>query len=194
MDHKIKYHDNEGEFYTLADILPEGNTPLDILAIGKFPTHTSVNIGHYYQGFQGKRFWGNLLEYGILNKVTQFEDDSCLLNPIKIGLTDLVKRPRESGNEPNQDEYIAGIKRICKIIENHSPKVLMFVYKKALDNMLFRFRLLTKYGFNENIEEIFHGRKVFVCPIAGVGAVTSHDIYKHMTELKNYCTKHILDQ
>lgn len=190
MDHKIKCHDKDGEFITLADILLDENTPLDILAIGKFPAPTSVSIGHYYQGLQGKRFWSNLLEYGILNKVTRFEDDSCLINPVKIGLTDIVKRPRESGNEPTKEEYLSGLRRVCEIIETYSPKVILFVYKKALDNFILH-RYPTNYGFNEHLEKLFEA-KVFVCPIAGVGGVSAQEIHKHMTDLKNYCNKHIL--
>lgn len=56
MDHRIKCYDNKGSFITLSDILPDDNTTLDILVIGKVPAPKCVSAGHYYQGTNGKRF------------------------------------------------------------------------------------------------------------------------------------------
>lgn len=125
-----------------------------------------------------------------MNKVTQFEDDSCLTNSIKIGLTDIVKRPREARNEPSQEEYLAGKSRIYEIIANHRPRVLVFTYKRVLDNFVSH-QFPTKYGFNENLENLFSGIKVFVCPLAGVGGVTRQEIEHHMTTLRDFLAFHI---
>ena len=95
---------------TLSDILPD-KPGLKILLIAKTPAIKSVNKGHYFQGPQGRMFWNRLAEYNILNvPFGEFEDEYLLDND--IGITDIVKVPRNFGNEPSDVEYRQGLQRI----------------------------------------------------------------------------------
>jgi len=155
------------EYSTLRDILPDSGT-LEILFIAKTPALLSVQVGHYFQGKQGKMFWNKLQEYGILHVPKgEHADEHLLFN--NYGITDIVKIPRNYGNEPSDEEYIIGIKRIMGNINTFRPRVIIFVYKRVLDNILkHNFNLQTKssYGFNPILEDYFHS-KVFVFPMPG---------------------------
>lgn len=186
---KIVLEDNGERFETLKDILPNVSTKLKILFIAKTPALKSVEAGHYFQGHQGKMFWSRLNEYGILTiKPNTFEDENLLENG--FGLTDIVKRPRDYGNEPSKLEYKAGSERILNIIDKHKPDVIIFVYKKVLDNILkwgYLLKVKSVYGFNDDLSKYFKSR-VFVFPMPGTPC-TSGQSTKSMTELKNYLRK-----
>ncbi len=152
---------------TLADILPD--TPgLKFLFVAKTPVPTSVEAGHYFQGKQGKMFWNKLAEFRILNvPAGQYHDDFLLKNG--YGITDIVKFPRYYGDEPTDFEYRDGMERILNLIKLHKPKVLIFVYKRVLDNILDRYFNIdekSKYGFNDDFKKLF-GAEVFVFPMPG---------------------------
>jgi mismatch-specific thymine-DNA glycosylase len=174
---------NGKNFDTLADILPvEGK--LKILFIAKTPANVSVDKGHYFQGTHGRMFWNKLAEYNIFNPpFGEFEDDYLLKN--NYGMTDIVKFPRDYGNEPSDEEYKNGLERILKIIKKHKPAVIVFVYKTVLDKVMkLRFGITHKsaYGFNPQFENYFKA-KVFVFPMPGTPCKTE-DGKKAMTELK----------
>ncbi len=186
MTHRIQIQ-KEGKTYdTLEDILPSDSTQLDMLIIGKVPAPKSVEAGHYFQGQQGKAMWNKLTDYEILKKNTLYHDDSLLHS--KIGITDIVKVPREFGNEPSFSEYSEGKKRIMSIIDTYKPKVIFFVYKPVLEHLVSPFDQIN-YGFNENLNKDFHGCKVFLFPMPGTGKVTKLIIERTMTELKTYLNK-----
>lgn len=180
---KTKVSVNGKDYDTLADILPnQGN--LKILFIAKTPATISVAAGHYFQGKQGRMFWNRLAEYKILNvPFGEFEDEYLLKN--NYGLTDIVKVPRDYGNEPSDAEYRSGLKRILTIIEKYKPSVIVFVYKKVLDNIVrlnFGINQKSKYGFNPQLEKHFK-TKVFVFPMPGTPCKTDEAKFA-MTELK----------
>jgi hypothetical protein len=77
-------------------------------------------------------FWNRLSEYNILKVPANKFADECLLTN-KYGLTDIVKVPRDYGNEPSDEEYKQGLGRIISTIEKCKPKVIVFVYKKQID-------------------------------------------------------------
>lgn len=169
---------------TLKDILPDTVKQLDILFIAKTPATKSVNAGHYFQGRQGQMFWNRLKEYGVLSvRPHTFEDENLIAN--NYGLTDIVKIPRDYGNEPSADEYKAGLDRILNTIKTFKPKVIVFVYKKVLDNILrygFGLTPLTQYGFNKDLVNLF-GSKVFVFPMPGTPCTTNQAVIA-MTDLQ----------
>lgn len=175
-------------YYTLKDIMPKDHL-LKILFVAKTPATISVNTGHYFQGKQGRMFWNMLAKYSILNVPQgQFEDDYLLDNG--YGLTDIVKVPRDYGNEPSDEEYINGLQRILNLIEKHKPKVIVFVYKRVLDNIIrlnFKGQLKTNYGFNVQLEKQFNS-KVFVFPMPGTPC-TKIESVTSMTELKTFLDK-----
>lgn len=167
---------------TLADILPD-EPGLKVLFVAKTPAPKSVAAGHYFQGSQGTAFWNRLREYEILDApLGHHEDDHLLKNG--FGITDIVKVPRDYGNEPSKDEYKAGTTRILEVIRAHSPLVTVFVYKKVLDQLLangFRRREKSVYGFNPALDSLF-GSRVFVFPMPGTPC-RSEDAHAAMLEL-----------
>lgn len=183
-NHKIKVITEKGDFETLADILPPRGDPLKILFIAKTPAPESVSAGHYFQGRQGKMLWNKLAQYNILHvNYGEFEDDHLLEN--NYGLTDIVKVPRSYGNEPSDEEYRLGLSRIMDLIRSHKPEVLVFVYKKPLDQILkmgLNMKEKSFYGFNPHLELKF-GSKVFVFPMPGTPC-NSGIAHQSMVELK----------
>lgn len=165
--HQIIIKMNDEEILTLADILPESQK-LDILFIAKTPAPVSVKAGHYFQGTQGRMFWNKLANYNILNvPYGEYEDDHLLEN--SYGITDIVKVPRSYGNEPSDDEYKQGMSRILELIKFYKPKVICFVYKKVLDQIIklsFNRNEKSIYGFNHSLDKDF-GTKAFVFPMPG---------------------------
>jgi hypothetical protein len=90
-------------FESLADITPT-RARATMLIVGKRPAHISVRKGHYLQGRHGRMLWKLMKTYGLLSvPVGHPEDDYLILHG--YGLTDLVKRPGDPGNEPTDDEY-----------------------------------------------------------------------------------------
>lgn len=122
MSHKITISINGKDVETLSDILPS-KLGLEILFIAKTPAPISVEAGHYFQGRQGRTFWNKLSNYNILNVPHgEYEDDYLL--EYFYGITDIVKVPRSYENEPSDDEYRQGLKRILNLIKLHKPKVI----------------------------------------------------------------------
>lgn len=169
---------------TLKDIFPKTKIPLKILFIAKTPVLKSVEIGHYFQGQQGQFFWSQLREYEILKfKANTFEDENLLDN--NCGFTDIVKIPRNFGNEPTAEEYKAGLERILKNIEDYQPKVIVFVYKKVLDNILkygFGVKEKSVYGVNADLKKKFKSQ-VFVFPMSGTPCTRTQKL-QAMEDLK----------
>lgn len=188
MSHKIKITVNNKSHDTLADILPDEGK-LEILFIAKTPAMVSVNAGHYFQGRQGRMLWNKLANYNILKvPYGQFEDDYLLLN--NYGLTDIVKVPRDYGDEPSDEEYRNGLQRILALIKKHRPKVVVFVYKKVLDNIIrlnFGQQSKVNYGFNTQLEKML-GSKIFVFPMPGTPCTTTES-KSSMTELEKLINK-----
>lgn len=184
--HKVTITGKDMTFETLEDILPPDNQHLKMLIIGKVPAPKSVQMGHYFQGRQGKTFWNKLKTYAILNVPNNMFEDDVLLDH-SIGIMDIVKLPRFYGNEPTIDEYKSGLVRITNAIKIHKPKVLLFVYKGVLDNMLkiLNLRVTTNYGFNEELCPFFSNTRIFVFPMPGTRC-TKGVIDKSMKELKIY--------
>jgi len=164
---RISMQVNGERFETLADILPDSGS-LDILIISKAPAPISVEAGHYFQGRQGQVFWKRLKQAGILTtKPGEYEDEALLRH--RIGLMDIVKKPKGYGNEPTIEEYRQGIDRIMHALFTYQPQILIFVYKKVLDQLLkhgLREKVNTNYGFNDHLEHLFKA-KVFVFPMPG---------------------------
>jgi len=185
MSHKIKISVGGKEVETLADILPT-KPNLVILFIAKTPTPISVKVGHYFQGTQGRMFWNKLASYNILNiYYGGYEDDHLLEN--LYGITDIVKVPRSYGNEPSDEEYKEGLKRILDLIKLYKPRVICFVYKKVLDQIIklsFHRTQKSNYGFNPDLEKDF-GTKVFVFPMPGTPC-NSELANSSMLKLKGY--------
>jgi hypothetical protein len=188
---RVTMNEGNGDFETLTEILPESNPQngnrLRLLIVGKRPAPFSVEVGHYFQGQQGKSFWSQLDKYDILKvPIGEYQDDHLIDHG--FGIIDIVKRPGEKGDEPTDAQYRSGMKRVLEAISIHKPEILLFVYKMPLKKMLetiSRKDWRLHYGFNENIDPIFNNSKVFICPLPGVGGATKEDINSCMNALKN---------
>lgn len=173
MGHQTRIRVGDREVLTLADILPVDG-PMRMLIVAKTPALVSVEAGHYFQGRQGRMFWNRLRDYDLLTAPPgTYEDDALLAHG--YGVTDVVKAPRDYGDEPSDDEYRDGLARILGLVERLEPEVLMFVYKRVLDQILrfsFDRREKSKYGFNPELDEIL-GARVFVFPMPGTPCTAS---------------------
>jgi G:T/U-mismatch repair DNA glycosylase len=185
--HKIQMTVDGDTFYTLEDILPETNKELKILYIAKVPAPISVEAGHYFQGRQGAAFWNKLKNYNILNIPNGDKEDDHLLEH-DYGIMDIVKKPRQFGNEPTEYEYLKGMDKIIAAIQKYKPKILIFVYKGVLDKILrlrFNIHKSSVYGFNDNLNSNFYGSRVYVFPMPGTH-INAVEIHRSMLELKEY--------
>ena len=189
-NHRIEMSDEYGHsFKTLEDIFPSQRTKL--LIVGKVPSPFSVEVGHYFQGLMGQGFWNRLREYqlfeapvGVQNDIG--EDDFIVQNG--YGITDVVKKPRQFGNEPTAAEYRYGAERLNKQLERLNPHVVLFVFKRTLDKILNLYYHLDEhshYGFNNQFSHLLKNCNLFVFPMSGTPATTS-EITRTMRELKEF--------
>src|SRR3569833_740073 len=176
------------QYYTLADILPEKEN-LDILFVGKTPAEICVEVGLFFKSKHGIMFWNKLADFDILKvPVGAFADECLIAN--NYGITDIVKIPRKFGNEPSDEEYKIGFPGLIEKVTKFRPKVIVFVYKGALDKLTrltFNLKSKSKYGFNPNLDRYF-GSKIFVFPMPGTPC-KSEDSYKAMIDLKHILKK-----
>lgn len=185
-NHRIGVQHLEKDVMTLEYILPV-EPGLRVLFVGKVPAPDSVAAGHYFQGNQGKMFWGKLRGYGILKVPMGEKEDDGLLSQ-SYGMIDIVRIPRTYGQEPQADEYRSGITRLFDVLKTHKPKIVVFVYKKVLDKiLLYKFGKNDKsvYGFNEKFKDEFKCMP-FVFPMPGTPC-KKDDADRYMKELAAEC-------
>jgi mismatch-specific thymine-DNA glycosylase len=167
MSHRVTIRVGGRRVETLEDILPAAG-PIEMLIVAKTPALESVRAGHYFQGHHGRMFWNRLSEHRLLEVAPgAFEDDALIAHG--YGLTDIVKVPRDYGSEPSSEEYRDGVQRILNLVAELEPRVLLFVYKRVLDQILrlaFQHRDKASYGFNEDLAAYF-GCRVFAFPMPG---------------------------
>jgi len=182
VDHRIEMDIDGRTVITLADILP-ARGPLKVLFIGKAPSPPSIEAGHYFPGRMGKGLWKRLDEVGLLHAAQGQSPDDLLLDS-GYGMTDVCKLPRPFDDEPTEAEYTAGWERVCGIITRTRPRILVFVYKGALDKVLqysYGWEHKSGYGFNDDLMRTF-GRRVFAFPLPGV-ACTLRESQRHLADL-----------
>jgi hypothetical protein len=138
-----------------------------MLIVGKMPATVSVNAGHYFQGRHGSFLWSELRGQKILQCDADYEDDCLLANG--LGITDVVKVPRDFGQEPSPREYGDGWPAVAETIERLKPAVTFWPHKGALDNVLrhaFGLSRKARYGFNPSLNRSI-GASVFVFGMIG---------------------------
>lgn len=139
---------------TLCDLLPPGPRAI---CVGINPAPISVEVGHYFQGTLGRRFFGRLRLAGILSDSSnQFEDDALVA--VGIGFTDIVKRPTKSASEVTAEERRHGARRLATKLVNVNAPVLIFPFKDAAVALIGPF-----HGNGWLIQE-FAGARLFVMP------------------------------
>ena len=184
MHHRTTLEVNGCIITTLRDILPTSG-PMKMLIIGKTPAPVSVAAGHYFQGRQGQAFWRMLKQYELLRVPRGKFEDEVLLDH-GYGITDIAKAPREFGNEPSDDEYREGFARIRDFARRLRPHILLFVYKRVLDETIRHGHgpgPRSVYGFNKELDALF-GSRVFAFPMPGTPC-TKETARRVMRELRS---------
>lgn len=181
--HRITMRLDGQEFETFEDIIPP-SPGFKFLLVGKTPAPKSVQAGHYF--YKNTQFWNRFRDYGLLNSPSGEPEDDYLVEQ-GYGITDIVKKPRTTGHEPSGEEYQKGIPHLLELIKTSKPRVLVFIYKGALDALLllkFGIRTPSKYGFNPALDKLF-GARVFAFPMPGTPCTASEAV-ECMTALAEY--------
>jgi TDG/mug DNA glycosylase family protein len=116
-----------------------------------------VAAGHYYLGTVGKRFFGRLVQVGALTLGAGWADDQAFDQG--IGFTDIVKRPTQSEDLVQPEEYHHGRPLLLEKLERAAPGLVIFTFKKVATRMLGNFR-----GNGILPDTTLGGADVFVMP------------------------------
>lgn len=139
---------------TLADLLPRSPKAI---CVGINPAPISVEIGHYYQGTLGQRFFGRLRIAGLLSEsLDGFEDDALVADG--IGFTDIVKRPTKSADLVTAEERKHGAELLASKLKDTEAPVLIFPFKDAA------VALVGRFSGNGWLRQRFAGAQVYVMP------------------------------
>jgi hypothetical protein len=114
-------------------------------------------------------FWNMLREHKLLppRACNDYEDD--ILAELGYGITDIVKRPGETGDEPSDEEYEAGANRLAQVFADIRPSTLLFIYKPPLERMALHLGVSLSqidYGLNRRLTRHFEA-KTFLFPMPG---------------------------
>ncbi len=120
------------EIQTLAPIWRPG---LDVLFVGLNPSLPSMEAGHYHRGNLGKRFWKRLRSAALVENADDGREDEALLDS-GLGITDLVPRPTARADEITEEEFSLGAQFVLYQIQSGNPRVVCFIYKKALEALV----------------------------------------------------------
>ncbi len=142
---------------TLLDLPP---ARARILFVGLNPSPVSVEAGHYHQGPLGRRFWGRLIDAGILPAGTDLASADDALVAAGHGITDLLKVP--SGRDLASDAQLtAGVGPLWQKIALWRPAAVVFIYKRAAQASAGRV-LHERFGQLEDVA--LAGRPCFLMP------------------------------
>ncbi len=156
----------------LDDVLRSG---LDLVICGTAASSVSAERGQYYAG-PGNRFWTNLRDVGLTQRLLEPSEFRCLLDH-GIGLTDVVK------DQAGMDWAIdfAGWGALLRTrLEPYSPSYLCFNGKRAASEALGATRI--RYGLQT---ASFGGTRLFVAPSTSAAARRWWDpgIWEELAEL-----------
>lgn len=139
---------------TRADLFPISPKAI---CVGINPAPISVEIGHYYQGTLGQRFFSRLHRVGLLSaSLNGFEDDALVADG--IGFTDIVKRPTTSADLVTAEERKHGAELLARKLADTAVPVLIFPFKDAA------VALVGKFSGNGWLRQHFAGARVYVMP------------------------------
>jgi TDG/mug DNA glycosylase family protein len=139
---------------TLADLFPARPKAI---CVGINPAPISVQVGHYYQGTLGKRFFGRLRQAGVLDGSTvEFEDDALV--EAGVGFTDIVKRPTPSADLVSAEERRYGTELLARNLTEVRTPALIFPFKDAA------VALVGSFAGNGWLKQRFGGARLFVMP------------------------------
>ena len=129
-----------------------------ILFIGINPSLASGALGHHFAG-PGNPFWRLLHASRLVGEPFTFADD-VRLPQLGLALTNIVARPTRSADEITPAEYVAGRRRLLRLVARLQPRVVAFV-----GNTVYRqvFGARASVGCGPKPERIA-GARVFVVP------------------------------
>lgn len=106
--------------------LPDRVRPgVRILFVGINPGIRSAAIGHHFAGFSN-RFWKLLWEARLVPRPLSYLDDVHVPD-WGIGLTNIIARPSRGSDELDDAEYVAGVRRLRRVIRRYRPSIVVFL-------------------------------------------------------------------
>ncbi|MCH7569750.1 MAG: mismatch-specific DNA-glycosylase [Deltaproteobacteria bacterium] len=112
----------------LPDYLARG---LKLLFVGINPGFVSSSAGHYYANPRNS-FWRLLHEAGLTSDLLGPEEDARM-PALGYGLTDMVKRPSRGAGDLKTAEFVAGRKRLTRLVRQFKPRAVCFNSKTAFE-------------------------------------------------------------
>jgi double-stranded uracil-DNA glycosylase len=107
-------------------VLPDLVAPdLKVLFCGINPGLYTAAIGHHF-GRPGNRFWPALHGAGFTPRLFKPWDEHELL-ALGYGITNMVERTTAAASELRPEEYVEGGKRLARIVEQNTPRVVAFL-------------------------------------------------------------------
>jgi G:T/U-mismatch repair DNA glycosylase len=125
--HRTKVDVAGRRLVTLADLPPLRNR---LLFVGVNPSAESAAAGHYHQDEVGQAFWRRLMTARILPAKTAVETADDALLEQGHGITDLVKRPTDTG-DVSDDELRGGVGVLWQKIAIWRPAATVFIHRRA---------------------------------------------------------------
>ena len=116
------------QILTLCELTKPG---LKAIFIGINPSPVSVEVGHYYQGRLGKRFWGRLRHFKILPDLPHNAEDDFSFDR-GFGFMDLVRNPTSSASELSRAAKHAAVQDLySRLVALGARPLVIFVYSEA---------------------------------------------------------------
>jgi TDG/mug DNA glycosylase family protein len=98
---------------------------LQVLFCGINPGLYTAALGHHF-GRPGNRFWPALHGAGLTPRLFKPWEEHELL-PLGYGITNMVPRTTAAASELAPDEYIEGGKRLTRLVQRYTPRVVAFL-------------------------------------------------------------------
>jgi len=112
----------------LPDYLARG---LKLLFVGINPGFVSSSAGHYYANPRNS-FWRLLHEAGLTSDLLGPEEDAQM-PALGYGLTDMVKRSSRGAGDLKTAEFVAGRKRLTRLVRDFKPRAICFNGKTSFE-------------------------------------------------------------
>jgi TDG/mug DNA glycosylase family protein len=98
---------------------------LKVLFCGINPGLYTAALGHHF-GRPGNRFWPALHGAGFTPRLFKPWEEHEVL-PLGYGITNMVPRTTAAASELTPDEYVEGGKRLTRLVQHHTPRVVAFL-------------------------------------------------------------------
>ena len=110
---------------------------VQVLFIGINPGLRSARTGHHFAGYSN-RFWRLLRQSKLVSEPLTYEQD-WRLPEWKLGLTNVVRRPRAGIDVLTARDYAAGRKRLLATVRRYRPRVVALlgvtIYRQLFPSM-----------------------------------------------------------